>query len=289
MEQEIEKNRLPAVFFYTKSSLGGSVFQKLARSYDNHMNLTKDFVSMSQRMLGWAKKQSGFSPDFLTFYKSFAQGKCCVCGKRLVVISRSVTGSGTEYRFFCKHTFNIVSLEEAKGLGRGHSHSRVGINTEVVHDVAIEFEGDRIAKEASEILAVKTLAHYYKPDLSVFKSDIQNSPYDVIGESADKTSIEYFQVTKLEDSNFFRTLNSNKEIKTVLPELQSLTKKAIQRKINFSPYERKKIVLIIDADPGVLEGLVGGIKSGLSELLIEASFKEVWISGSTRELTHRIF
>jgi hypothetical protein len=247
------------------------------------MGNTYKFIKKSQNLVRLIE-EGKVSKHFLDMHKPFSEGLCFACRKKLKVIKIIKTGSGIEYKFQCGHSLNIISLEEIKDGGSGFSNSRVGINSEGMHDVKIIRGGTKSSKIEDEMSVAKMFCHQHRPELSIFKNDIENSPYDIIGESKNKTIFEYFQITKLENQNFWKELSEKNIVDTILPNIEELVKNAIERKMKYSQEERNRIILLIDASPGVMKEIASQIKTKIAN----SKFKEIWLVGKTAELTHRI-
>lgn len=228
------------------------------------------------------------SPVFKV-YSDWANGYCGLCKKKLEVIDFHKTGSGAEHILRCGHKLTVISLkDEAENLKMGSSYSSIGIEQSGKLDIHVEMSGSEVSKEVQEISVTKLFCHYMYPKFDSFRNDEQDSPIDVIAEARSGADKEYFQVTKLNDSDFWKKLNTNKKVDVVMFEIENLVKNAIERKALFDKHIKQKIILLIDARPGVIPSVGKEIKDNLSDLLENSGFKEIWLAGSTLEITYRL-
>lgn len=252
------------------------------------MGRTSKFIRSAKSLVKSIKEGKG-SPEFLGMFVPFSKGRCFKCDERLQIVDSKKTGSGTEYQFQCGHVIVITSLPEVTNGGSGYSNSRVGINEDGDHDIQIIRGGTSYHKTADEISVAKTFGHNFFPELDFFKNDIENSPVDVIAESKKNHIVEYFQITRLGDEKFWAELSRNNEVRRVLPEIAILVEKAILRKSKYDLQERKKIILLIDAKPGVMKEIADEVKDKLRASLESSGFKQIWIAGAIKQLTHKIY
>lgn len=219
----------------------------------------------------------------------FSKGRCFACGERLRLIDTIKSGSGIEYQFECGHVIIVTGLPEVKNGSHGHSYSRVGTNKEGIHDVHIRRRGTNTGKDEDEITVAKTFSHNFFPEFTNFEKDIQSSSVDVIAQSDKGHEVELFQITKLSDETFWAELSRNNQVTKVMPEITLLVEKAIQKKLKYESKDRKKIILLIDARPGVMKCIADEIKTKLTSLAETAGFKQIWLVGSIKNLTHQIY
>jgi len=222
-------------------------------------------------------------------YSDWANGWCGLCNKKLEVIEFRKTGSGVEHVLRCGHRLTVISLEdEVDHMPEGSSYSQVGVEKSGKLDIHVEHSGTDADKEAQEISVTKLFCHYIYPEFDVFRNDKQDSPYDVIAEIKSTGKKEFFQITKLNDKDFWKRLNSNRKVDVVLIDIENLVREAINRKINFDQNEKSRIILLIDARPGVVDSVGEEIKSKLTYLLQNTGFKEIWLAGATEEIIFKL-
>ncbi len=253
------------------------------------MDKTLRFIEAIKQTLKVMEINGDTNSPIYKVYSDWANGRCGLCNKNLEVIEFSKTGSGAEYILRCGHRLTAISLEdEVDHLSEGSSYSRLGVADAGKLDIYVEHSGTDANKEAQEISVTKLFCHYIYPELNVFMNDKQDSPYDVIAKIKGTDRREFFQVTKLNDRDFWKKLNSSRKIDTVLGDIEGLVTNAINRKINFDPNEKSKIILLIDATPGVVDSIGKEIQSKLIQLLQSAGFKEIWLVGATKEIIFRL-
>ncbi len=253
------------------------------------MDRTKRFIEATNQTLKAMERNNDTNSPIYKVYSDWANGWCGLCDKKLEIIEFRKTGSGTEHVLRCGHRLTAISLEdEVDHLPEGSSYSRVGVEETGKLDVHVEHSGIDANKEAQEISVTKLFCHYFYPEFNVFMNDKQDSPYDVIAEIKDFDKKEFFQVTKLNDKDFWKKLNSSRQVDTVLGDVENLVRDAINRKINFDQKEKSRIILLIDARPGVIDSIGREIQSKLAQLLSIAGFKEIWLTGATKEITFKL-
>jgi hypothetical protein len=248
---------------------------------------TSRFIKSAKSILQ-SIKEGRTSSNWLDMYEPFSRGRCFVCGERLYVRDILKTGSGIEYEFRCGHGLTIITLDEAQSGGEGYSNSKVGINLSGEHEVKIDKGGSDPGKESDELAVAKLFSHYIKPQLEIFTHDVEASPYDVVAKAKNGGATEYFQITRLQDNQFWSKLNKTNQVSAALPRIEELVRNAVLRKAKYSPTEKSKITLLIDARPGVMEEISTQVKISLETLLKASGFKEIWLTGSARELIQRI-
>jgi len=255
---------------------------------DENMGRTTKFIESSKDIV--RKIQAGkISSQFLDFYSYFAKGRCAHCKNRLYVTDVVVTGSGKEYQFRCGHGLVMIDLHEVKSAESGGSYSKVGINDYGVHDVRIEVTGAPMKQDHEEIAITKLLCHYFFPSLSSFTKDEQYSSVDVIARSKDKTQIELFQITKINDEKYWTEINNKEQIEKLMPNIVETVQKAIiKKKQKYADKDRQRMILLIDARPGVVKEIALVIVKEISVTLKESGFKQIWIVGKAKMLTHRL-
>lgn len=244
------------------------------------------FIELAKQTLQMMKKNGEENSSVYKVYAAWASGYC-LCGRKIVIIDFCKTGSGVGWRLQCGHGPTVISLQdEVPRLPHGSSYSRVGVGSMGGLSVHVEKVGKGPDKEGEEISVAKLFCHHFYPLFDKFKNDKQDSPYDVIAESKEG-KWEYFQVTKLENQNFWKELNTNKKIDTILLHIEDLVSEAIERKSKYDSTEKQKIILLIDVNPGILKSVGAEIKTKLADMLLESGFKEIWLTGATPELTYR--
>ncbi len=253
------------------------------------MDRTSRFIEATKQTLKIMEKNGDINSPTYKVYSGWANGWCGLCNIKLEVLEFRKTGSGAEHILKCGHSLTVISLEdEVSSLSEGSSYSRVGLQESGDLDIHVEHSGSDLNKEAQEISITKLFCHYIYPEFDFFINDKQDSPYDVIAEISRTHKKEFFQITKLNDKDFWKRLNLNRKVDAVLSDIEKLVSEAINRKINFDPNEKCKIILLIDARPGVIESIGKEIQLKLANLLQNSGFKEVWLTGATREITFRL-
>ena len=251
--------------------------------------MTASFIKSIQQTLKAMEECGDTNSPIYKVYSDWANGWCGLCNKKLEVIEFRETGSGAEHILKCGHRLTAISLNnEVNKLKEGGGFSCVGVEQSGKLDIQVERSGFDMNKEAQEISVTKLFCHHFYPEFDTFRNDDQYSPYDVVAEVKSNRNKEYFQVTKLNDQDFWKKLNSDKRVDVVLHNIEKLVKDAIKRKINFDAKEKKKIILLIDANPGVINSVGEELKDKLSNLLKSAGFKQIWLSGRTKEITYRL-
>ncbi len=251
----------------------------------------KGFVNSSKKTLQRLQDKGNCDENFLKIYRSWSDGICFNCGKKINITSLEKTGSGLRRRFgCCGCTVDIILLEETRQFEQhpyeSYRYSRIGINQ---GNVQVKIKGDQLKKTSEEISVVKIFCHCFYQNLSVFYKDIDNSPIDIKGESEDGSEVEYFQVTKLDSPSFWQDLKKNGVAKRNSKEIHNLIQKAINRKINFDKNIKHNIILLIDASPGIMKNHANNIKKQLELIFKKSEFKEIWLVGSNCELSYRLF
>lgn len=253
------------------------------------MDRTSRFIEATKQTIKVMARNGDTDSPTYKVYSDWANGWCGLCNKKLEVLEFRKTGSGAEYILKCGHRLTVISLEdEVSSLPEGSSYSRVGLQESGSLDIHVEHSGTDSNKEAQEISVTKLFCHYMHPEFDIFRNDKQYSPYDVIAEISSTHEKKFFQITKLNDKNFWKKLNSDRKVDAVLADIEGLVRDAINRKINFDTNEKQKIILLIDARPGVIDSIGKEIQSGLVNLLQNAGFKEIWLAGATKEITFKL-
>lgn len=252
------------------------------------MGRSSKFIRTAKRVVKGIQ-EGKVGAEFLDMFGPFSEGLCFWCRESLRIVNTIQSGSGTEYQFRCGHAIILTGMPEIKNGSRGSSYSRVGENEDGHHHILVNKRMTSMDQEEDEISLAKTISHNFFPRLSNFKKDIQSSPVDVIAESDERTITEFFQITKLSDEQLWTELNRNKQIDRVMPEISKSVEAAIKKKQKYESKERNKIILLIDSRPGIVKKIADEIAVGLSPLTNTAGFKEIWLAGSIRELTHRIY
>lgn len=242
------------------------------------------FINLLKSLLKKGPKNGKFDETWIKLLEEYSSGKC-PCGDILEVVSFQKTGSGARWSFKCGHSYNVISLAETVNLKTGYSAAALRKLDDNSQKVSARIGGNEMKKENREIAVVKSLCNYYKPSLTKFYSDEQDSPIDVIAEGTGE--LENFQVTRLYDKNFWNELYTSNQIDLIVSEMDNLLKNSIKRKEIFDQISKAQINLVIDAWPGVLPGLAEIISK--IEIVRKSGFKEVWIAGLTAEMTYRIF
>lgn len=253
------------------------------------MDRTSKFIEAIKQTLKIMERNGDAKSPTYKVYSDWANGWCGLCNKKLDVVEFRKTGSGSEYVLRCGHRLTAISLEdEVSHLREGSSYSRVGVDEMGKLGLHVEHSGSDPDKEAQEISVTKLFCHYIYPEFNTFRNDKQDSPYDVIAEIKGTDKKEFFQVTKLNDGDFWKKLNSSRNVDTVLGDIEGLVRNAINRKINFDKKEKSRIILLIDARPGVIDSVGKEIQSKLVQLLSNAGFKEIWLAGATKEIVFKL-
>lgn len=246
---------------------------------------TKVFLDGAQTMLKKVLQDQNTDKGWLKMLQAWSNGMC-FCHNILEVTAFEKTGSGARWVLKCGHVYNIISLEETVNLKEGYSVSSIGKTASGEQDIKARVGGVVESKENREISVIKLLCHNFKPKLTQFANDIQNSPVDVIAKTK-HGEVENFQVTRLQDSSFWKELNKEKEVERITSEISPLIELAVTRKVNFDSNSKGEIILVIDAWPGVTEDFANEAKS--LRIVKSAGFKEIWLAGSVKELTFKIY
>jgi hypothetical protein len=242
-------------------------------------------MKASRQTLEKVLRDGNADKQWLQILAALANGKCR-CGARLDVVAVEKSGSGVRRILRCGDTYTAISLDGVVNVGEGFEASSLGTTPEGAQDTSARIGGTQSSKEAREITVVKLLCHYFKPHFSEFSNDIQNSPVDVIAKSP-QGEIEYFQVTKLYEQSFWREIATKKSIERVTADVSGLVEDAIVRKQYFDQNTKHRIILVIDAWPGVMRALVE--KTMKLPILSSSGFKEIWMMGSVPELSFQLF
>lgn len=225
--------------------------------------------------------------DYLRVTKLMSEGRCHVCEVPIEKISVEKGEIHVKYIFPCGHGHIIASLHETISIKEDLSLATIGLTEEGVQKVQTRISGKVPKSQFQEILVCRKLATFYKPWLVKFRQDVQDSPVDVEGSSIDGSQKECFQVTRLYPPNFWEDLNLNQRKDLEIEDTTLWVQFALERKMKFPLHERKKITLLIEAWPGILLHTFSSLS--LANALKEADFKEVWIVGSTREMTFQLY
>jgi hypothetical protein len=144
----------------------------------------------------------------------------------------------------------------------------------------------------TEIDTAKRFSQFVGNGLSSFEKVEQRSDIDVIGRSPDGAIVEKFQVTRLWDSNFWRSLKDGgaADIELSAEDLSKLVLDALERKRGkYSLQQRMALILLIDTTPeGILPSLIPGILSYLADKSTTSAFKEVWLVGRDQDKTYKM-
>lgn len=252
------------------------------------MGRTTKFIKIAKKLVISIKNGKG-SQEFLDFYIDFAKGRCFVCKERLYVDDFIKSGSGVEYKFRCGHKLVMAGFPEIEDKSSGRSYSRIGSNEEGSHDVYSRREGIKYNQDSDEIILAKSFCHSFYPELSIFVKDIQSSSIDIIGKTEDGKEIYSFQITKIDNGEYWKDVYQKGNLSRVMPEISKDVSNSILKKMKYALEDRNRIILLVDIRPGVVLDVARVIKTQIAGILNEADFKEVWLVGTTDLLTHRIY
>jgi hypothetical protein len=252
------------------------------------MGWTNRFRQGAKVMVKNMRTKSNYSEKMLALYTDFAKGDCGVCHKTLHVQEVRKSGAGIEYRFACGHAMTLISLaKETKKIKTGESYSTLHKDNDKSTRVHVEISGEKFVKEEEEISLTKLFCHNFYPTYTVFKNDVENSAIDVIAVDENKNEL-FFQVTKMNNSEYWKELNTSQIVDLKHSNIEKLVEEALTRKSGYDAEIKKKIILLIDAKPGLFKEDAELIKNQLQERIKKSGFKGVWIVGVNSDLTHSI-
>lgn len=223
------------------------------------------------------------------------EGKCGACGKALSVTEAERGEHFAAFKFAGGHTVFLEEGQESISIDIDFAGAAVGITPDGKQSIQAGTSGEKQGIKEQEMEVTRRFASWFRPELTKFHKERKNgkdeedSPVDIIGESADRTCRELFQLTRLYGTDFWRTLNTTSTADLLTGGIVSLVEQAIERKIHFDPKQKRQIILLIDVWPGVAAKFVAQIKAQLAELLNTCGFKEVWLVGLTKEQSFRLW
>jgi hypothetical protein len=251
---------------------------------------TQGFIQLAKKELSELKSNPDSNPQDIERWESWAAGKCASCNADLQLEEKLIMGEQTAYKFHCGHKHILMTIKLDCDVQVSFKAASIAETIDGKQRIQARVSGIKQPKEAEEWQAVALFADHVRPELVDFYSPEQNSHIDIVAQNKEKTYKEYFQVTKLQSTEFWRELAKHSATDLVTDEIVKLVKIAIERKQkHFGPKERASVILLIEAWPGILEKYALEAKSKLTDILERAVFKEVWLVGHDKEQTYKLW
>lgn len=244
------------------------------------MNKERELRAFTSNAFESLKKALATSSDeeYIKTLVAWSQGMCW-CGQNLRIAYYKKKNNYTEYKFACGHGYKILQIQENINVTDNWELTSLGQDEFGNQKVSARVYGKVKNKTSEEVLLVKKFVQSQGTDLSRFRNDVIDSPIDVIAETEDGSRKEFYQITNLYETSFWKELHTTGAVDLVANTMEPAIRAALERKKNFDKQESKKIILLINTWPGILNDYAWKAKEKLNYLLQYTGFKEIWLVG----------